>query len=256
MDVKQPWLLTSVIIPTRDRPHMLMRAIKSVICQTFKDLEIIIVNDGSEHIDEELLKKYFGFQGIRVLRNMRKPGAAGARNTGFYESSGKFIGFLDDDDEWLPRKIEKQVEAFQNSCERVGIIFTQHFIVKKNTKILKEWVAQGDVYQDLCREHIPGNTSNPLIKRNVLNEVGLWDEKLPADQDKDLWLRIAKRYHFATVREPLVLFYWHDFERISTNRYKKLLGELMFLKKHWKDLPIQRKCRVIKRIARLTLKIG
>src|SRR5687768_7852253 len=146
MNGSQLPLLVSVIIPTRDRPEMLMRAVKSVAGQTYQNIETIIVNDGAEYDLEGMIRKETGIQAYRVLRSARKPGAAGARNTGFYASKGNFIAFLDDDDEWMPEKIEKQVEAFQRCDNKVGIVWTQYFNVRGTSKTLGRLQLEGNVY--------------------------------------------------------------------------------------------------------------
>ena len=245
--------LVSAIIPTRNRPEMLLRAVKSVAEQTYPRIELIIVEDEPEGNIEEYIRQEIKMQACRVIKNKRKPGGAGARNSGFLESKGEFIAFLDDDDEWMPEKIERQIEAFQKSNDRVGIEAACNIIVQNSTRIINYRYLEGDVYKALCRKHTAGNTSIPLIKRHVLEEVGLFDEDMEAAQDTELWLRIAKRYHFTTVNEPLAIVHWHNSERITKNYSKQVLGVSMLLRKHWSDLPMQRRYTLIKGIARLTL---
>jgi glycosyltransferase involved in cell wall biosynthesis len=238
--------LISTIIPTLNRPDMLVRAVKSVAGQTYPNLEIIIVDDGSQYNIQDLIKKEFETISYRVLKNTRRPGASGARNTGFYASNGEYIAFLDDDDEWLPEKIQKQLHALQQSSETVGIVCTYDIRIHGDAKILRTRHLEGNVYHALCREHIAGNTSNPLIKRYVFEDSGLFDEIMPAAQDTDLWLRIAKRFDFTTVHEPLVLIYHHDSGQITRNLQKRLIGYYMLLRKHWSDLHILRKYKIFK----------
>ena len=245
--------LVTAIIPTRDRPDLLIRAVKSVFNQTYGNVELVIVDDGSKYDVEGWIKSETGSKACRVIKNKRTPGAPGARNTGFYESRGTYIGFLDDDDEWLPEKIEKQVAAFRNSASQVGIVCTEDVIVVDTERQVRHIALQGDVFSVLCREHVAGNTSNPLIKRQVFEEVGLFDEAMISGQDTDLWLRIAKRYHFTTVNEPLALIYQDGTERITKNFRKQVLGIFGFLRKHWADLHPQRKYRLAKRIVRLSV---
>jgi glycosyltransferase involved in cell wall biosynthesis len=252
MHERQLLPLVSTIIPTRNRLEMLVRAARSAAAQTYPNVEIVIVNDGPECSITKHIRKEIELQKCRVIKNMRKPGGAGARNTGFFESRGEFIAFLDDDDEWIPEKIEKQIKAFQNRNNNIGIVCTQDIIIHNSTKIIRRRKLEGNVYEILRREHTVGNTSVPLIKRHVLEEVGLFDEDMPAAQDAELWLRIAKRYHFTTVSEPLVIIHWHDSERITENYPKQIIGAYMLLRKHWNDLHIQRKYNLAKKIVRLT----
>src|SRR5918999_4669232 len=116
--------LISVIIPTFNRPKMLVRAIKSVNRQTYPNLEIIVVDDESSSDINSFIEKECDNIALQVLRNTRRPGGAGTRNTGFYASKGEYIAFLDDDDEWLPQKISRQFDVFQKSTQKVGIICT------------------------------------------------------------------------------------------------------------------------------------
>jgi glycosyltransferase involved in cell wall biosynthesis len=233
---------------------MLLRAVRSVARQTYRNIELIIVNDGPEGSIEERLRQEIELQVCRIIKNRRKPGAPGARNTGFFESKGEFIAFLDDDDEWMPEKIEKQIEAFQKSNNNVGIVSAQDIIIHNSTKIVRYRQLEGNVYEILCREHTVGNTSVPLIKRNAFEKVGLFDEGMPAAQDTELWLRIAKEYHFTTVKEPLAIIHWHGSERITENSSKQIVGAYMLLRKHWSDLPMRRKYKLIKMIVRLTVR--
>jgi cellulose synthase/poly-beta-1,6-N-acetylglucosamine synthase-like glycosyltransferase len=242
--------LISAIIPTRNRLAMLIRTARSVAGQTYPNIEIIIVDDGPECGIEKHTRKEIQFEACRVVKNTRTPGAAGARNTGFFESKGEFTAFLDD--EWMPEKIEKQVEAFQKSNDNVGIVCTHNIVIHNSTKIIRPRQLEGNVYETLRREHTVGNTLVPLIKRHVLEEVGLFDEDMPAAQDTELWLRIAKRYHFTTMDEPLVRIHWHDSERITENPPKQILGTCMLLHKHCSDLHIRRQYNLIKKIIRLT----
>lgn len=253
MNSKDTSPLVSAIIPTRDRPEMLIRAAKSVVRQTYRNIEIIIVDDGSASGIEGRIREETELRSCRVIENTRRPGAAGARNTGFYESRGEFVGFLDDDDEWLPAKIEKQIHAFRKSDGKVGIVCTQFSFILNSTKIISRDQLEGDMYETVRRKVIVGNSSVPLIKRHVLDEVGLFDEDMPAAQDTELWLRIAKRYHFTTVNEPLALIHWHGSERITTNHRKQILGAYKLLRKHWTDLPAGRRYNLVKTIIRLSL---
>jgi glycosyltransferase involved in cell wall biosynthesis len=256
MSMNQSLPLVSAIIPTRNRPQMLIRAVKSVFQQTYPNIELIIVDDKSEYDVEFFIQKEMGFRSCRVLKNIRNTGASGARNTGFYESRGEYIGFLDNDDEWMPQKIEKQVEALQNSDSRVGIVCTHDIIYCGRTMRTRCRKLEGNVYTELCKNHTAGNTSSPLIRRSVLEDIGLFDEYLPAAQDTDLWIRISKYYEFVTIEEPLVLIHHHDSDRITSNRRRQIHGAYALLSKHWKEFPVRRKYTLIKRIIRTALAIA
>jgi glycosyltransferase involved in cell wall biosynthesis len=256
MKSKENLSLVSVIIPTRDRPSMLTRAVKSVARQTYRDIEVIIVDDGSKYDVEARSRNGAGSKPFRIIKNSRTPGAAGARNTGFYQSRGGFIAFLDDDDEWMPEKISKQISAFETAGDKIGIVCTGDIVMHGGVGETRSRDLEGDVFQTLCRNHVAGNTSNPLIKRHVLEAVGLFDENLSAAQDTDLWIRIAKQYHFRSVNETLTLVHRHEAKRIGNNNKGQILGICKLLRKHWPDLPADRKYRLIREIMRLSIGVA
>jgi O-antigen biosynthesis protein len=235
---------------------MLVRAVTSVARQTYSRIETIVVDDNSNYDVEARIRTEFGLDRCRVVTNTRSPGAAGARNAGFYESRGAFIGFLDDDDEWLPDKISRQVEAFQSAIDEIGIVTASYFVVQNTTRTIRLRNLEGHVFQLLCKEQVAGNTSIPLIRREVFEAVGMFDEQLTAAQDTDLWLRIAKHYGFATVHEPLALIHWQGSDRITKNLQNQIQGVYRFLRKHWADLPGSRKYRLVKAMARLSLALS
>jgi glycosyltransferase involved in cell wall biosynthesis len=247
--------LVSAIIPTCNRPDMLVRAVNSVIQQSYSNVEVIVVDDGSKYDVKWRISKEFG-DSCSVIRNTRTPGAAGARNTGFLTSRGEFIGFLDDDDEWMPNKIVKQVEAFQKSDSRVGVVAACSILVENDRRSIRTRSLEGDVFRLLCKKQVAGNTSGPLMRRHVFEEVGLFDESMTAAQDTDLWLRIAKRYHFTTVAEPLSLVHLQGSDRITKNLQKQIHGTYSFLRKHWIDLGFQRKYKLSKKIVRLSFALA
>src|SRR5690625_1857772 len=124
---KQP--LVSVIIPTYKRPRMLTRALKSVLMQTYKNIEVIIVDDNDENSEYRkqtinFMKEYKSNPIIKYIKHKKNKGGSEARNTGIYKATGKYISFLDDDDEYMPTKIEKQVKKFKESNEaNLGFVY-------------------------------------------------------------------------------------------------------------------------------------
>ncbi len=110
----------SVIIPTYNRANLVSRAIKSVLNQTYQDFEIIVVDDCSEDNTEEIVKS-FNDSRIRYIKHKKNKGGSAARNTGIKRARGKYIAFLDDDDEWLPSKLEKQIMLFEKLSKHYGV---------------------------------------------------------------------------------------------------------------------------------------
>jgi glycosyltransferase involved in cell wall biosynthesis len=244
--------LISVIIPTRDRPDLLMRAVRSVARQTYLHLEVIIVNDGHPGDLASRVKQVCPDLPCRVIVNDRRPGGAGARNMGAYVSVGEYLAFLDDDDEWLEDKLALQIQAMQRSHAMVGVICTHDIRIRDGRETVLMRALEGDIYRELCRKQTVGNTSSPLIARWAFEGAGMFDERMPAAQDADLWLRIAKRgVCFTTVPVPLVRVYEHDGERITRNVRKQIIGLAMLLWKHKRDLSMARKYRTVKRLLQL-----
>jgi glycosyltransferase involved in cell wall biosynthesis len=227
--------LVSVIIPTKNRHDLLVRAIKSVLNQTYSNLEIIIVDDSSSDETKSHIYKIKDERIKYIFQNNRKGGAA-ARNTGILNAKGEFISFLDDDDYWAPEKIEKQLHVFKTH-EKICAVYSGYFIVEaKKGKIIGAVKPKyhGNIYKRLLTENCVGTTSTVIVKSKVLiNE--LFDESLPSCQDWDLWLRLSKFHEFWSVNEPLVYYSFHG-NQISSNPEAILRGRLMFLEKHWDEI--------------------
>ncbi len=225
----------SVIIPTYNRAHVLKRAIQSVLDQTYPHFELIIVDDGSEDNTEETVKA-FRDQRIIYIRHDRNHGGSAARNTAIKSVRGKYIGLLDDDDEWLPEKLEKQLKKFGELPSDFGVVYTGFSYKSEKSGILSSITPalSGDVYKSLLRECILGSPT-PLIKKEYFSKTGGFDETLPSCQDWDMWIRLSKHCKFAFVPDVLAYHYVHGFQ-ISMNLDAKISGREKLLKKYWKEL--------------------
>src|SRR5262245_11345247 len=186
----------SVIIPTHDRAHFLPGAIFSVLNQTFQDFEIIVVDDASNDNTSEVVAA-FNDERIRFLQHETNKGGSAARNTGILNSQCDYIAFLDDDDEWLPDKLAKQMDVLLRSPPEVGCVYTGYVMVDGTTgRVIDQRTPakKGNLANDLLRSNYVGGTSSALLKRDCLKKVGLFDENLPRSQDYDLWIRIANEF--------------------------------------------------------------
>lgn len=200
--------LVSVIIPTYNRAAFVAKAVESVLNQTYKRMEIIVVDDGSTDNTYEALKRYEGR--IRYIYQQRSERSR-ARNRGFRHSRGDYIAFLDSDDLWLPTKIKRQVRIFLEEPE-VGIVYTDIEFIDKNGSPYGGnicWEAlkrrRASLYEDLMSENvISGSTSSVLIRRECLEKVGLFDETMSACEDLDLWRRLAQHFQFSKIDMQLV----------------------------------------------------
>ncbi|WP_172461092.1 glycosyltransferase family 2 protein [Priestia endophytica] len=247
--------LVSVIIPTYKRPfEVLVKAIDSVLKQTHSNFELIIVDDSPEGDQNriEIEKKITTISDNRVkyIKHAYNQGACKARNTGIEVAKGEYIAFLDDDDTWLPNKLELQLDKF--SDKSVGLVYCDAYIVtlkenKEVKRVTREKRKSGFMYEELILDNFIGSTSFVMLRKDVLDEVGLFDVKLKSAQDYELWLRISNKYKIDCVELPLVTYYIHEGERISTNVDYKIQGferlndlNMKYLEKNPKALCVRR----------------
>ena len=201
----------SIVMPTRNRASLLPRALASVYTQTLADWELILVDDGSQDHTPALLAEAKNDDArVRTLRT-EGIGAAAARNRAIAVASAQYVAFLDDDDEWLPHKLERQLEV---AAEDV-LVHTAFIETRGPDARLAGLV---DVERNTLRVLLRGNqlgNSTVLAPRSALEAVGGFDERLPRLQDWDLWLRLAARLRFWLLPQPLVRIH-HTADSIST----------------------------------------
>ncbi len=216
--------LVSVIIPTYNRESILREAIESVLNQTYKQLELIVVDDCSTDSTEEVLESIED-ERFKYVQHDENQGPNAARNTGLEHSSGDYISYLDSDAVLLPSKIEKQVEAMKSSESDIGVVYCSGYSQQGNfvKKSLSEGYS-GDIYADLLAKDLKVVTSTMLIKRECFDRCGDWDQNLPSFNEYDLCLRFAKEYKFKWISEPLVVEISHEGENITSNLEKRMSG--------------------------------
>lgn len=229
--------LVSVVIPTYNRANIIDKAIDSVLDQTYENLEVVVVDDGSTDNTEEVVTAYDDPR-VRYIPLEENQGANVARNTGIKEAKGEFIAFQDSDNIWDEEKIEKQVKAYMNSPEDHKVVFT---IVcgnlRKGGKIYvpEKWATprNGDIHNTI-RKGSCVSTQGIFTKKSCLEKVGYFDEEFPRLQDWELAFRLSKHYKFKLVDEVMVEAY-HDESSITEDN--KALAEAieMFLEKHRDD---------------------
>jgi len=194
----------SVIIPSFNRSFKLIRAIASVLYQTFTDYEIIVVDDGSTDGTTEALRPFRAH--IRYLKHAGNLGVSAARNTGILASPAPFIAFLDSDDYWFPQKLEKQFNFFQTHPEAL-ICQTEEIWVRNGKRVNprdKHRKPSGDIFEPSLQRCLV-SPSAVMLKRGLLDEIGLFDETLLVCEDYDLWLRTACRYPIYLIPEFLLI---------------------------------------------------
>ena len=194
----------SVIIPTFNRAVKTARAISSVLYQRFTDHEIIVVDDGSTDDTKRVLKQFKNR--IRCVVHTANRGVSAARNTGIEASTAPLIAFLDSDDYWLPDKLSIQA-AFFNKNPNAMICQTEETWIRNGRHAnpgKRHLKPSGDIFEPslvLCLI----SPSAVMLKRALLDEVGVFDEGLPACEDYDLWLRISCRHPVFLIRQSLVI---------------------------------------------------
>lgn len=228
--------LVSVVIPTYNRAAMLGESLTSVLAQSHRNLEVIVVDDDSSDDTEEVVAAIKDSR-LRFVRHDANRGAPAARNTGIEHSHGEYIAFLDSDDRWEVSKIERQLQCFAESSLETALVYTGLQKVDSKGRVLayRQPTHRGKLYRRLLTENVVGSTSTVMIKKEALQEVGGFDPELPARQDLELWLRIAKSYSIECVPDPLVVYRVHD-ASISADSDKRIRGSEMVLKKYWKDI--------------------
>jgi glycosyltransferase involved in cell wall biosynthesis len=194
----------SVIIPTYNRAESLLRAISSVLYQTFTDLEVIVVDDGSDDKTADCLKPVKNH--IEYIRNPGNLGVSAARNRGIKASQYPFVAFLDSDDYWLPGKLSVQMAFFRGNPEAAACQ-TEEIWIRNGVRVnpgKRHLKPSGDIFVPSLRLCLV-SPSAVMLKRSVLDEVGLFDEDLPACEDYELWLRISCRYPIHLIPGHLVV---------------------------------------------------
>ena len=219
-------LLVSCIITTYNRANLLSRAINSVLNQTYKLLECIVVDDASTDFTSEVVKAYSNDPRLLYVRHKKNKHLSATRNTGIRSSQGGLIAFLDDDDEWLPDKIEKQVNCFVSASPNVGLVYCW-FDVYRNTKVIgtRRPKLRGYIFDNLLVSQPLGNGSTLLVRREVIEHVGCFDESLKRGIDGDFIRRVGQYYEIEVVQEVLVHYFVdHDGNpRITGTDRKSLL---------------------------------
>lgn len=202
--------LVSVVITTHNRIDLLKKAIESVQNQSYKNIELVVVNDNSSDETpqylEELCKNCKNIKHIDISQK-ESQGGNYARNQGVLKTIGNYVAFLDDDDEWMSSKIEKQIDFLRHNPE-YGMVYCGRR-VEKNFLELEDILQDKDLRGDLsekCFERVFCLTSMLLIRREILFDVGLFDESLKAWQEYDLCIRIANKTKIGCIDEPLILY--------------------------------------------------
>lgn len=234
--------LVSVVIPTAHRDSaIILRAIYSALNQSYPIFEVILVDDNTESsLSSEIKRVLKNVPQVRYIKNIGNHGACAARNVGISCATGELIAFLDDDDEWLPEKIECQVKAFTQDvvlvyCNgwRVDDCYDPPLIIPYRKK--DDFFPSVSFESLLEKNHI-GTTTQLLVRKSALEQIDGFDTRFPARQDYDLCLRLAKLGRAVGVDAFLFRHYLHNGEQISKSSKASLNGYLLIFEKYKKEL--------------------
>jgi len=240
--------LVSVIMPAYNAAPFIAAAIDSVLAQTYTNLELIVVDDGSTDSTASVVQSYGRRVRYIYQSNARQ---AAARNCGLRQAHGELCAFIDADDIWLPDKLEKQVALYRQRPE-VGLVYCSMQGIDRSGSYLREWRAnlRGAVLAPILLGQIAGGGigSTSLVPRQVFEEIGGFDPNLPPCEDTDLLWRIASRYPIDYVDEVLVLYRLHGqndhhnvakMERAWKLLYRKALADQLVRRLGWQ---FRRRC--------------
>ncbi|HMC63299.1 MAG TPA: glycosyltransferase [Gemmataceae bacterium] len=196
----------SVIIATYNYGRYLADAVESALSQTLGDLEIIVVDDGSTDDTPDVVRPFLHDRRVQYHR-LDHCGQPAAKNAGIRRARAPLVAFLDADDLWLPTKLEKQV-ALSKTNSQAGVVYARRLLIDEQGQPLhydQPALHRGRVVKPMFRDNFVC-FSSALVRRAVFDDVGMFDESLPLAIDYDLWLRVATKYDFDYVDEPLVLY--------------------------------------------------
>lgn len=199
----------TVVIPAYNAARYLAEAVESALNQTYSDLEVLVVDDGSTDRTPFLLERYG--RAIRTIRK-RNGGTPSALNEGIRQARGEWIAWLSADDAFLPEKLAKQM-AYADAHPECALIYTNWFVVdargeKISYLISPTFRTQSEQITALLRGCVI-NGSTTLVRKEAYVSAGLFDESLPQAHDWDMWLRLARDFRFGHVAEPLLRYRWH-----------------------------------------------
>lgn len=223
----------SVIIPTCNRSTLLRSAIVSVLAQTYQDFEIVVVDDCSTDDTQQVVSS-INDKRVRYICHDVNKGVSAARNTGVLDSYSEYVAFLDDDDLWLPEKLELQIDLLENSPALVGGVYTGFLKMDRiSGRVLEKVIPtkRGRILIELYSRNWIGTASTVVLRRSCLEEAGLFDESIDYGEEYDMWIRVAERSEFEFIAKPLVHYLVHN-SSLSANSRIKISGINAQLKKY------------------------
>lgn len=228
----------SVIIPTHNRMNLIERAVKSVLNQSYSGIEIIVVSDGSEDDTDSVMEKLCEEDSrIKYISYHPAKGANVARNVGIDNAKYEYVAFLDDDDEWLADKLDKQLALFSEN-EEIGLVCTGYnsIFVSEGTSSVFIPPAPFDSSREILLGNCIGSTTTVMIKKDLFSQCGKFDSKLQAMQDYDLWTRLCQVTKVGVVKEPCVNYYNYSVNNQISQHTERYIAAGQYIDKKYEGL--------------------
>ncbi|MEZ5592004.1 MAG: glycosyltransferase family A protein [Gammaproteobacteria bacterium] len=229
-----PAVTISVIIPAHNRAHTLPRALDSVLAQTHPADEIILVDDGSSDDTAALLHTHYP-----TVRYLHQPnqGVSAARNSGIRVASGDWIALLDSDDAWLPHKLACQARQLDSGAP---LIHSDEIWIRNGVRVnpMKKHAKSGGWIYQQCLPLCAISPSAALLRRDLFQHIGLFDDSLPACEDYDFWLRVCARHPVVYIDEPLILKYGGHADQLSRRYWGMDRFRVQALEKALREAPL------------------
>jgi glycosyltransferase involved in cell wall biosynthesis len=232
-------LAISVILTTYNRASILPKSIKSVLIQTFTNFELIIVDDHSNDKTFDIVDSFQDSR-IRYIRHDHNKGLAAGRNTGLQYARGKYIAYLDDDDEWLPEKLALQLQVIETSQYYPTLVYCGALREGSNKTVKTIPTEQGEM-QDWIYEGYTMEESCMMVSREALLEIEGYSENLVSCIDHDIWMKMAEAgFYMKPVSQALVRVSDDSRNQMTSNLHKRLMGIAQFFQT-WKPVVVKKR---------------
>lgn len=228
--------IVSIMLPTFNRANYLERSIKSILNQTFTNFELIIIDDGSTDNTDEILSR-FDDDRIKIIKEPHE-GASAARNSGIEIALGGYIAFQDSDDEWMPNKLEEQLNIFRNIDTTVSVVYSDMLRIINDAE--EYWsspdIEPGGLINSTTLDYQAYGIGigSAMIKKECFDKYGFFDESLLRYIDLDLFIRLSRYYKFYHIKKPLVKYY--ATEGISSDLNALCISRLLMLTKYFNEI--------------------
>lgn len=246
--------MISIIIPTYNRAGIIAPTLDSIIAQTYKDWECIVVDDHSTDNTEEVLAQYCVKDSrIKFMTNVHKKGAQGARNTGLHSCCSEWVFFFDSDNILHSDCLEQLVSGIKPDIDVVQCFSEVINVDTGNTGKVFNWKSYGNIHSRLMNSETYVDFNHAIIRRTKVMEIGDLDEDCPSMQEWDTHIRLSKTARYNTVEKILVDYYVGAKDAISTDNRCAINGRLFILEKHIEDWRKHKMgmCRFVLQINRL-----